>query len=267
MKKKVAKRRKRSFDDFVESLMDQDDFTNGDVLTDHQQLVDNFSRWRFLQGLLEGSINPAHVNQVIPFVLASYLIRNQEGYEDPALMNHDDSDVPAGFENIPAASGPSSARDGAGAGMFSLDQMKRGDEESKPPYTEKNLAIIKDLLLKKQQRQNNGKMGVTAVGRRCGPPPEGNDKSCLEDIERLLPDQDEQPEAHQFAWDVLIALYGLGITKVEQRENSPAWRARNVVTRFLIFYDFINKGIIPDALDKILSDPTNNIPPIPSTAP
>ncbi len=99
---------------------------------------------------------------------------------------------------------------------------------------------------------------------------DGNALSILKKIELVLPDPDEDVEAHKSAWDVIVELHGRESVRMEeeklQRENavkiatssmssginvkyraqSLQWRTLSTVGRVLIHLDFLTKGVLKD---------------------
>ena len=74
----------------------------------------------------------------------------------------------------------------------------------------------------------------------------GSSAHVLEAVEKLLPDPNEEEDAHKTCWDIVMEMYGKEAVKSEEMERSEEWRARSAVARVLIHYDFLEAGIIED---------------------
>eukprot|EP00550_Attheya_septentrionalis_P010582 CAMPEP_0198305946 /NCGR_PEP_ID=MMETSP1449-20131203/58166_1 /TAXON_ID=420275 /ORGANISM="Attheya septentrionalis, Strain CCMP2084" /LENGTH=247 /DNA_ID=CAMNT_0044008491 /DNA_START=157 /DNA_END=900 /DNA_ORIENTATION=+ len=167
-------------------------------------LSDTFSRWRFMQKLLDAEVEAADVNEILFRVLNAFV-------DNPELRpkrrpNDDDDD---------------------------------DDEASvSPPLTAEVRATIEDTLL----RHNEHGVGVVWALQdpECAPGRE----NVLEALETLLPDPVEDENAYKGTWDLVIELHGRESTRIREQEGSLEWKARCLVGRILIYYDFVTDGVI-----------------------
>lgn len=66
----------------------------------------------------------------------------------------------------------------------------------------------------------------------------------VELLEELLPDPDEDEDAHKGLWDTVMELHGREAVKQDEMAGEPSWRACCLVARVLINYDFLSRGLI-----------------------
>eukprot|EP00586_Coscinodiscus_wailesii_P014499 CAMPEP_0172520246 /NCGR_PEP_ID=MMETSP1066-20121228/291889_1 /TAXON_ID=671091 /ORGANISM="Coscinodiscus wailesii, Strain CCMP2513" /LENGTH=223 /DNA_ID=CAMNT_0013302971 /DNA_START=205 /DNA_END=877 /DNA_ORIENTATION=- len=175
-----------------------------------------FERWAFLQDLLELDVesNADDVNEVVSIVLRSY--RHQ-----------------------PLTPAP---------------KTKRERESAAPRISEATREVMNRLLTSRSY-DGSGSVGATTTTNggvlRVF---EGEDclvTNCdiINDLESLLPSDDEDHDAYMSLWDIVIALHGMENVKMSQKEGNKEWDARCVVARFLIHYDFLTEGIIETPSD------------------
>eukprot|EP00566_Odontella_aurita_P037405 CAMPEP_0113595726 /NCGR_PEP_ID=MMETSP0015_2-20120614/39903_1 /TAXON_ID=2838 /ORGANISM="Odontella" /LENGTH=156 /DNA_ID=CAMNT_0000503087 /DNA_START=246 /DNA_END=716 /DNA_ORIENTATION=+ /assembly_acc=CAM_ASM_000160 len=70
------------------------------------------------------------------------------------------------------------------------------------------------------------------------------EKEALAGIGQLLPDPEEDEDAHRSGWDLVMELVGRETVKSNEQGESEGWRARCDAVRMLIHYDFLNDGIV-----------------------
>jgi len=68
--------------------------------------------------------------------------------------------------------------------------------------------------------------------------------SILNDLETLLPDEDEDEDAYNGNWDMINQIHGLEITKVENASGCEFWEARCCIARVLLYFDFLSEGVV-----------------------
>mmetsp|Transcript_18819 Transcript_18819/g.44089 ORF Transcript_18819/g.44089 Transcript_18819/m.44089 type:complete len:292 (-) Transcript_18819:13-888(-) len=203
---------------------------------------DQFERWRFLQKLLEGEVPPSDVEDLLLIVLDAY---REHGPTDKSSNNSDEN----GGNASPVLTreqkdrvgylidGILTASDGVGDSRF-LHMLVL------PPvdYVNVDFDVEREPIV------------VKADSRAI---------ALLEQIEKLLPDEYEEDEAHKSAWDVVIDLHGRESVKFHEqalqleRENGNEedgvynadnlqWRTQQSIVRLLLHFDFLTKGILKD---------------------
>jgi hypothetical protein len=65
----------------------------------------------------------------------------------------------------------------------------------------------------------------------------------LEQIEYLLPHPERDEDASQGLWDTIIELHGRESVKINERHRTVQWRTRCLISRLLIYYDFLTIGL------------------------
>lgn len=66
-----------------------------------------------------------------------------------------------------------------------------------------------------------------------------SDGTSLTSLEDLLPDPEEEEEAHKSNWDVVMEIHGRELVKTNETNPTFEWRKLSVVTRLLIHFDFL----------------------------
>lgn len=208
------------------------------------ELHDQFERWRFMQRLLEGEIPPSDVEDVLVAVLRAYLLH---GPTVDSGSNGGDRDEDNGGSASPVLTDERRRdvevllRDVTSTGRFLHGLVL-------PPVDYKTTAIDVDEATAAARREIN----------RVEVDP--SSLSMLMGIESMLPDPDEDEEAHVSAWDVVIELYGRESVRVKeeklQREREEGgttcdaenlqWRTLAAAARVLIHYDFLTKGVLKE---------------------
>lgn len=217
------------------------------------ELTDQFSRWKFLQQLLENELAHSDIEDVLLLSLSAYL---QHGPSPKSYNNKDENGGNASpvlnegqrrvmsslIEEIVSAS------DGIGDSRF-LHLLVL------PPVDYESLTIdVDDEVMQDEQQQTqqqNQQIDESAA-------------SILNRIEQLLPDPIEDEESYKSAWDVVIDLYGRESVRVKeeklQREiengvvggtksmENLEWRTLCAVGRVLIHYDFLTKGVLKEGI-------------------
>lgn len=65
----------------------------------------------------------------------------------------------------------------------------------------------------------------------------------IEKLSSVLPDPIEDEDEFKSTWDILLDLHGREAVKLEESTKTPQWVSRSLVTRILIFYDFLSGGL------------------------
>ena len=171
-------------------------------------LREQFNRWRLLQQLLEAEADATDVNEVLYRVMKSFL------------------EVPR----------PRKIKDAKGITRSNTSPLIN-DDKKKMIQSLLNFAAVdadSDIPLF---------VPVFVEGCIAG---SGSSAHVLEVVEKLLPDPNEEEDAHKTCWDIVMEMYGKEAVKSEEMERSEEWRARCAVARVLIHYDFLEAGIIED---------------------
>ena len=213
------------------------------------ELTEQFSRWKFLQQLLENELAHSDIEDVLLLSLSAYLQhgpgpksynnKDENGGNASPVLTEEQRVIMSGLiEQIVAAS------DGIGDSRFlHLLVLPQVDYES--------LTIDVDDEEDKHDEQIQ--------------PPDEVAMSILAQIEQLLPDPIEDEESYKSAWDVVIDLYGRESVRVKeeklQREKESGgggggtmslenleWRTLCAVGRVLIHYDFLTKGVLREGI-------------------
>ena len=220
------------------------------------ELDQQFERWKFMQRLLEGELSPSDIEDVLLLSLNAYLQhgptsttannKNENGGNaSPVLNDEQISNIEEVINSMLAVS------DGIGDSKF-LHMLVL------PPVDYESTTI--------DTEDDEGRDKNTVVV-------DTNALSILEQIEKLLPDPDEDEDAYKSTWDVIIDLYGRESVRVKeealQREkleqcvdvsdndgsgsnskrycaDSLQWRTLCTVGRVLIHYDFLTKGVLKE---------------------
>jgi hypothetical protein len=62
-------------------------------------------------------------------------------------------------------------------------------------------------------------------------------------LERLLPDPDEEEDAFKSLWDVIMEIHGRESVRLSEQQAKPEWKTRCLVARVLLYYDFLSRGL------------------------
>jgi hypothetical protein len=107
------------------------------------------------------------------------------------------------------------------------------NESASPVVTPKVRAIMEELL-KQQNRQ---------IAAFCDPECSPGDDDVIKRLEKLLPDPRENEDAFKGSWDTVILLHGRESVKINEGKGTREWKARCVVARVLIYFDFLTNGV------------------------
>ena len=217
------------------------------------ELDQQFERWKFMQCLLEGELQPSDIENVLLLSLSAYLqhgptaatSNNKDengGNASPVLNDEQKSDIQSAIKAMLEVS------DGIGDSKFlHLLVLPPVDYESITIDTEDDDDIGSNMV----------EVDSSAL-------------SILEQIEQLIPTIEEDEDAYKSAWDVVIDIYGRESVRVNeealQREresgrypssenvgsgsrleccaDSLQWRTLCAVGRVLLHFDFLTKGIL-----------------------
>ncbi|KAL7472757.1 hypothetical protein ACHAXS_013132 [Conticribra weissflogii] len=239
---------------------DNDDFDLGVIaniiqtdVIQRRGLTEQFERWKFLQQVLEGEIHSADIEDVMLVVLTGYLEHgptaitstkdNNGGSASPILNEVRRQMILRLIGNL-VSWDVGSDDDGENDGGSRILHKLIGppiDYESEP---------IDDV---DPDAFEGGEMD--AIDPKA--------LSILEQIEQLLPDPAVDEESHKGAWDLVIDLFGRESVRIREEKlrrngngvaadgkitckESLEWRTTCSVTRVLIYYDFLTKGVLKE---------------------
>ena len=66
----------------------------------------------------------------------------------------------------------------------------------------------------------------------------------LHQLEQLLPDPMEDEDAFKSLWDLVIEIHGRESVKINERNGSIPWKARCLIARVLLHFDFLTDGFV-----------------------
>jgi hypothetical protein len=69
------------------------------------------------------------------------------------------------------------------------------------------------------------------------------DESILVELEKLLPDPEEDEDAFKSLWDTIMELHGRESTKLNEQKQTIEWRVRCMIARVLLHFDFLMHGL------------------------
>ena len=175
-------------------------------------LREQFNRWRLLQQLLEAEADATDVNEVLYRVMKSFL------------------EVPR----------PRKIKDAKGITRSNTSPLINDDKK-------KMIQSLLNFADGDAECENDSgiPLFVPVFADSCIAG-SGSSAHVLEAVEKLLPDPNEEEDAHKTCWDIVMEMYGKEAVKSEEMERSEEWRARSAVARVLIHYDFLEAGIIED---------------------
>ncbi len=73
--------------------------------------------------------------------------------------------------------------------------------------------------------------------------PGDTNETLLQNLEKLLPDPEEDEDAHKSAWDTVIEIHGRDMVKAKEMNPTEEWRRLCLVARLLVHYDFLSRDI------------------------
>lgn len=151
------------------------------------ELNEQFSRWRFLQELLEGEVEHRDANELLHCVLMAYLNSHpsQRGNGSPVLCD--------------------------------------------ATITTINLVLAKDAN------------SIPVLQQECKA---ADDTILLSHLESILPDPNENKDACDGIWDTVVGLHGWESVNVNRQARCKDWHARCIVARVLIWFDFLQEGVL-----------------------
>ena len=81
--------------------------------------------------------------------------------------------------------------------------------------------------------------------------PNGTERLVLlHQLEQLLPDPMEDEDAFKSLWDLVIEIHGRESVKINERNGSIQWKARCLIARVLLHFDFLTDGFVVVVVDE-----------------
>ena len=173
------------------------------------QLTSQFERWVFLQKLLDVDLSAPDINELLYLVLQSWV------------------EYPRSERN----------------------NIDRGS----PELEDDKLKVLKDVVHK---YSSIGNIPIISMSMSTSMDSAKSDKEeissvnkLMNDLESLLPDMYEDPDAYEGLWDILKELHGEESVSNRQNvffsadEEDYDWDKLALVARVLIHFDFLTKGI------------------------
>jgi len=216
-------------------------------------LTEQFERWKFLQQVLEGEIHPADIEDVMLLVLTGYL-------------EHGPTTNTSTKENNGGSASPilNEERRGIIVRLISdLVSLDMGADHS--IGTDGSSRILYELIGPPVNYESESIDEVDKSAFEGGEMDAINPRalSILQQIERLLPDLEDDEESHKGAWDLVMDLFGRESVRIREEKlyrngngvssdsmvtckESLEWRTICSITRVLIYYDFLTKGVLKE---------------------
>lgn len=114
-------------------------------------------------------------------------------------------------------------------------KQENSDETGSPELTAELRAKIEKIL------EESANESIAAMeDPECFP---GRGFALLK-LEDLLPDPQEEEEAFKSLWDVVIEIHGREMVKIDESKATPQWKARCLITRLFIHFDFVVYGLV-----------------------
>ena len=179
-------------------------------VVDRLNLTENFNRWRFLQNLLDEDVEARDVNEIL-FILLDNYRSNDKKNDDPM-------------------------------------------DSTAPERTTELLELVNQVLQRFVRTSDDNDDGTDTIGSSCCILPvlvdpnctpanidhDNADKHLLTLMEQLLPDPQENEEAHKGAWDTVLELHGRTAVAMNEKEARPAWKAVFMIARVMIYFEFLS---------------------------
>lgn len=195
-------------------------FDRGALLDERLGLVDRFDRWRFLQRLLDGEVNPTDTAGVLMALLEEKFDTRRQ----PKALLPNGSE-----ENMEDNSTVLTAERFTAVERFlSNDRNLRGVQQFLTTGSESE-----------KMSDDNEATGIVVTATATTTTPSA---SLLMDLETLLPDPIDDEDASKGLWDIVIELNGRESVKINERDGRFAWKLRCMIARILLYYDFLSKG-------------------------
>ena len=123
-------------------------------------------------------------------------------------------------------------------------QQQTAEETGSPELTAKRRAAMETIL---QLGAATGALPVllddTEDDKSSTCIDDSRDDLLLDLLEQILPDPIEDEDSHKGTWDTVIELHGREAVKINEQNATPEWKSRSLVTRVLLYHDFLVHGL------------------------
>lgn len=200
-----------------------------------QQLIEPFDRWRYLQKLLDEDINDA--SEILFLLQTSVLLQLRQTPPSDASTSSVPV-LPLGISPTNETLSPlvTTATTLPCYASVDGDGDDHDDDNSSDKATRRRIMeyIINDV-------------SPDMIHKLIQPTPPNTEEIdihfFLEQIEYLLPHPERDEDASKGLWDTIIELHGRESVKINERHRTVQWRTRCLISRLLIYYDFLTIGL------------------------
>ena len=114
-------------------------------------------------------------------------------------------------------------------------KWRDSDETGSPELTPERRALIENIL----ENAKDGKvLAITEADDTI------DNEKVLKQLEKILPDPEDDEDGHKGTWDSIIELHGREAVKINEQEARAEWRSRCLLARVIIYYDFLMYGLV-----------------------
>lgn len=124
----------------------------------------------------------------------------------------------------------------------------RASDSSPPELTKQRREIMETILRPSSARTLQKLLEASEESADVKDLDSSNGGIVLSQLEMLLPDPEEDEDAFKGLWDTVIELNGRESVKMNEREGRIQWKARCLITRVLLQYDFLTYGLVDEPL-------------------
>lgn len=110
----------------------------------------------------------------------------------------------------------------------SIDIFEDNDKGTAPTATPEQKEIVKQLV---------------DTWKSVGAIQAFTDEHTMSQIEKLIPDPQEDEDGFKSTWDVVIELHGREMVKINEEAGTERWKALSTIARVLIHYDILTEGL------------------------
>lgn len=171
------------------------------ALRERLRFDDRFSRWRYLQRILDEECEAEDTNKILFNVL--------DGYR-----------------------------------KFPRPEIEVSADTSSPELTAERRQVVEQLL--EGMEETRSIPALVDIGEEITQ----ENEATVEQLKRLLPDPVEEEDADKSLWEIMMDLHGREMVKVNEKSGEKDWKARSVVARVLLHYDFLNYGLLDSPIDE-----------------
>jgi hypothetical protein len=188
-----------------------------------QQLQEPFDRWRYLQKLLDEDINNGTDILFLLKISIQHQLQSKQQEEMSKLRPLTKSST---LEMISQSNVTTN---------ISITKLDDSDENIK------RRQAMEYILYDVSNSTIHNLLQFPMDDNTVEPSP--NELYCLQRLDQLLPNPEMDEDASKGLWDTVIELHGREAVKINERQQSIAWKTRCTITRVLIYYDFLSDGL------------------------